>query len=296
MAITQINSSFECIDKFGNTTAFYKANAGDTTKIKFDVHESIFVQSTNLLPITSDVVLTSQKILVFPNYESMNGFAVGQTVVLTKTASNGSTTTRTTTIVSINYDMLWIEFALLLPGAGNLNLYDGNNVMTIYSTSKRRDLYLNLGFSKSNVTNLNGQTLSTNQGSFINATNTFRKSLIDGTNVRLLASNAGGLLVAGSMAFTQLGLKSGMFEIQNTLITRNVDINTYTRSFSIEFDIIQIGALVPSAFLNDSQFIRLYNDLEWYSNPDIYNPTVIAHTHQNSETGYFNAPFLIDTF
>lgn len=297
MAIIQIDNSFECIDKFGNTTAFYKANAGDITKIKFNVSENIFAESNNSEIIVTNSVLRSENKYVFPNYESMNGFAVGQTVTLIKTISSGATSTITTTIVSINYSLRQIEFAALFsPINANLYTYDSINVLTIVTGNLRSDLYLNLSFVKSNAPILNNNILSTNQGAYAGATSTNRKSLIDNTNVRLYGVNAGSISIGSNISLLQTGIKSGGFEIKNAKITRNANIGTNLRSFSIEFDIIQLGPLVPTAFLNDSQFIRLYYDLEWYSSTDTLNPTVLAMSWNNVQTAYFNVPAINNSF
>ena len=293
MAIKQIAGTFNCLDKFGNNTAFYKANAGDITTVTFDVSESIYFATNNQNIITCNSVLRTAKKLQFPNYSSLNGFAVGQTVVLTKTTTAGATTTVTTTIVAIDYTLLQIEFAALLsPTSANLFLYDNNNVMTIYATSLREDLYLNLGFTKSSSVNEFDKIQSVQQGIFNTFTNNNRRSLIDGQQTRLFGEDAGSVIVGASTTLIPVGFQSGNFEVLTASIERNTNINTYTRSFTVTLEIIQQGSLIQSAFnSSDSQFLKLYFDLEWYSVNETENPTVVSWNFGNSKTGWFNSPF-----
>ena len=271
-------------DQFGNSYTNYRANAGDKGIFSFDFTESIYTISSSSAPITSSATLRAEKKLRFPNYLSLLGFEIGQNVVLLKTASNGSTTTKVTTITDIDYSDLTIQFdSLLTPANANLDLYNDTATMQVYSTDMREQLDLSLGFGKSSEATFSDRLVSNiSQLSY-------RKSLIDGTNVTL-SYPTGTMIVTDVENLVQNSVKSGSFEVSAT-IERLANVNSYTRKWRLSFELVQIGGLAQIGFTSaDSQFIRLYYDLEFKSLNNTENSTITQYL-DGGLTGWYNSPF-----
>lgn len=276
-------------DEFGTFLPNYKANGGDYLNYLFDVEESIYAISSDAAPIISNNVLLAQKKYIFPSYESLNGFAVGQNVVLTKTPSVGAPTTVTTTIVSIDYNLLIIEFAALL-GAGNLLTYNSTEILEVWSTDMRKTLYLNTNFSNGNTTALYDTVLSTS----INPNLGLRNSLIDGSFSRN-GADLSGIIVTGTTFLTSIGFISGQVALA-VFVERLPDINTYTRSWRFTIENYNIAPLIPQNFDGtNSTFINYYFDFEWYSAAVETNPTIVGWNTSPTDTGRFDRAFRNDT-
>lgn len=294
MSIKIKPASISNVDKFGVTTAYYKANAGETTTYTFDLYESIYYISTANKPITSTVNLTALKQLQFPNYASLNGFTVGQNVTLLKTKPNGTTVTKTTTITAIDYTTFIVTFASLFTTASeNIYLYDANTTLQVYSTDTRKDLYINLGFSKSSSLNQFDTVASVFQGNYDNIVLPYESSLIDGTKTRFYGANTGSIIVGADVDLVQQGLKSGHFQA-SVNVERLADLNTYTRTWRVTILSIQIGCLIDFAFNSaDSSYLKFNYDVEWYSDTaGVEDPTVVLWQPNPSNTAWFNQPYL----
>lgn len=291
MSIQIVANSLVFYDLFGNALPKYKANAGDYQTMQFDITESIYFRTNPVSTITSNNVLTTAKKLKFPNYESLNGFAVGQNVTLKKTKPNNTTVTKATTIVSIDYTTSIVEFASLFTSAAdNLFLYDGTTVLEVYSADMRQELTLSLGLNNSSLPLKYDTVASTLQGAYLGNTSAYRKSEIDNTIVQFEASATNTIIVGGGSAMTSVGTKSGHFGATVT-IDRLTDVSAIVRKWRITIVNTQMGALTEDLFNSQLSTKGIYYiDLEWYSLDNFLDPTVVQWNF-NSDTGWFDEGF-----
>ena len=294
MALIIEEGSFYTANSLGELFSGYKANAGDKTTTSFIVQESIHFLSSNTRTITSSVTLISEKKLRFPDFESMNGFAVGQSVTLTKTKPNATTVTKNTTIAGIDYENLTIEFAsLLTPANENINLYDDVTTMRVYATSTRNDLYFSLNFNKSSSTPQFNSNFSTEKDGYLNKVSPYRNSLVDGSTTRFYGVGLGSKIVGSVTSLTPIGNRSGLFDSTVTF-ERYADLNSYTRRWQVTIVTdTHIGAFTEFPFNSiDSTSIFLSFDMEWYSVSPNLNPTVYQwNLASYSNTAWFNKPY-----
>jgi len=296
MAIKIKPGSIVATDNFGGSTNFYKANAGDSNQFIFNLYESVYFLTNNQNPIVLQSPTTTK--LKFPSYESLNGFAVGMKLVINSTDNSSVTTTINTLIVDIDYLTNIVEFDDISGVASIWNqVWDGVlYTMEIYcetTQNDEQDLYFNLGFTKSNSQNYFDKVASTIEGNFPNIVNPLRNSIIDGTQLRFQSLNIGvaGVGVIGYM--DQVGFKSGGFTCR-VYVERLSDFNVWTKEYQITVILIQLGALDQQLFNSaDSSFGKLYFDVERYSAVGgVEHPTVVAWNFGNSNTAWFNQPFL----
>lgn len=287
--VLPLSRQFE--DNFGNITNAYKGNAGDKIVYTFEVEESIYFRSDGVNTITCNNVLRSLKKLQFPNIQSLDGFAIGQNVVLKKTPSAGAVVTATVTIVNIDYDLLQIEFsALLSPTNANLFLYDNNNILEVYCTDMRENLYFNTNFTAGNTSPFFDRYYS-NTPSYLD---TFRRSLIDGTYNRLKVE-LGGVIVGSTTVATKEGYLSGNYATSLS-VERQADVNTYTRSWLFVLSTIQVGINLQDYFNTGfSNQLNFYYDFEWYSLTTEENGSYYATNFSPTNTGWFNQAYLSES-
>jgi hypothetical protein len=275
-------------DSFGNTSTDYKANAGDIVNFQFDVRENIYFTTTDTNRITVLNGFTTTKTFYFPNYESMNGFAVGQNVQINivRTPAQSSTTT----ITAIDYDALSITVASLGTITAPSGLFFGaSQNMTIYSTDLRTDLFFNLNLVPFNLAPLNNNVASQNEGGYLTQTNTYRASSIDGAKTRFWKANTDSIIVGGGAFLIPQGFLSGNYGA-SVEIERLANENAYTRVWRFSINNIQSGTILTSLF-NNSFYLNYYFDIEWHSSADFENPTVTQWNLAPSNTGLFDEGF-----
>jgi len=275
-------------DSFGNTSSNYKANAGDIVSFQFDVRENIYFQTTSTRVITVQNGFSTTKTFYFPDYESLNGFIVGQNVVLT--VQETPVKTSTTTITAIDYDALTLTVASLGTITSNGGLtFSNQRTLTIYSTDLRTDLFVNLNLVPYNLSPLSNNVASQTEGGYVTQTNAYRSSLIDGTPIRFFVNGTDSIIVGGSNVLSLQGFKSGGYD-STIEIERLADENAYTRVWRFTISNIQSGTILTS-FFDNSFFLNYYFDIEWHSSTDFENPTVVQWNLAPSDTGLFDEGF-----
>lgn len=294
MAIITTNSQRTSEDVFGNISTEYKGNAGDHTIYTFDVAENIFHRSNDLFPIRSTFVLRGENKVVFPNYWTLNGFAVGQAVTLTCTVPNGGTTFTepvNTTIVSIDYSTLVVEFAnFFLNSKCKLDTYDDISRLDVYSADLRKELNLSFNFTNNLApSSETGNIVSITDGGYLAQVAPYRASQIDG-NRTYLSGDISTIGVGASINLVQQGKKSGSFAI-TARITRTADAVLF-HNYTVVLEFINIGCVFPD--LTAFNHSGIYFDFEWYSTTDGSHPSVNLWNYNPSESGWFGEGYLTE--
>jgi hypothetical protein len=275
-------------DKAGTQSLNYKANAGDLVSFECEIKESIYFATTANRAVNVQNGFTTTKKFYFPDYESLNGFAVGQNVFLK--VYRTPVQTSTTTITEIDYE----ELSLTVASLGTITnpsglIFSNTQQLEIYSTDMRTQLFMNLNLVQSSLAPLNNSIASTSQGGYISTVAPYRQSSIDGSEVRFNIANTDTIIVTGTATGTQQGFKSGAYACSIN-IERLGDVNSYTRTWKLTISNIQIGSFLDSLFAN-AQYLNYYFDIEWYSETDLENPTVVQWNIAPSDTGLYNVGF-----
>lgn len=297
MSIRIIPGSKKFTDINGVETTGYKANAGDPVAFQFDIEESIHIQASESAPIrVTNGFTTTQPWFIFPNYQSMNGFAIGQNIHI-EASYGGSTYSFDTTITDVNYQGLYIAVAsiggMTMP-SGQIFLGSLNSELLVYSLDNRGELYLNMNHVLGSLAAKNDFVASSTPGGFSNAVAPYRASLIDGTQ-NILFYDFSAVIVGGSGTMQQFNNWSGNFRLSGSF-ERLTDTNDYTRKYRFVIETVQPGILIPQGFRNpNSPSLSYYMDFEWYSIAWPDDPTVLQWNFNLSNTGFFDFAFWVDT-
>ncbi len=296
MAIKKVVSNSSSTDIFGNVTPGYRSNAGNQITTVIELQESIYAISSNDNPIRVDGSFATNKTFRFNNYAQINGFAVGQNVVI-NTIQGGLSVT--TTITNIDYDTLKISVASITDGVTPIPSPSGfwfndMNQIEIYSTDMRADLFFNPNFVTSSMPLLQDRIASVNESAFFGQVDSYRKSLIDGTFTKFY-KDVSAMAVTDIALMDPIGLKSGSIQTE-VLIERLPDIGDYARVWKLSLYTKQLGAIYEAGFHTQfSDHLNLYYDVEWYSLPGIINNATVVQWNENSNTGYFDEPYNFGT-
>lgn len=262
MPITISSKSFE--DMFSNSLNFYQANAGDKQTFTCDITENISI-------IETPSVLLSY----FPGLEQISvsganflleGFEVGDEIEVIIYNANGTIhATNTVDILTVSANAMTVDAAL--------NWKSSSQYVYIIAKqkggSKRNGLELNLNFLPQTG------TLTPN-------------SLIDGSVNRILFDLTGtinGQVVTG----TQVNIASGQYAVSAT-ITDNTTYPNKTRSYELEVEFIQGGAMLESSF-DFGGCLKPYFGLLWqrtYGNP---NNNLLHVICDNADTGWYDEAY-----
>jgi hypothetical protein len=260
MPVIVTNKNFS--DIFGNSQSFYKSNAGDQAYFNFDVQTSIRLSSIGN-PILFDIPageITSASV----SFKD-EGFRVGDTLTITKYDSGGSV------LITWNATLQYFVTDNII-GLSSIQTsgYDvgAGEIMEFVVTGRNRD---DLDILINHVQN--GQVGSS-------------ASLIDGEASRITLVGVDSLAVSGTIFGTLIPNQSGQY-LNQASITRNADINSYTKSYSIEL-IFATSGMYDSTLYDLGNCLKAYVRLEWASisgEPFSRNITVI---NDDADTGWFN--------
>ena len=260
MPILVTNNTF--LDVFGVSRSYYKANAGDSQRLKIDIEESISVTSS----VTTNLQLN------IPLYEIMwlggdfedEGFRPGD-------------------LIGIN---IWDNIGVLI------NSYSANVVWVNGNTFKISTL---LGWYDST----NGETiqiavlsrqregLRINVNHVANGSAGSEFSLIDGESTTFLFDLTGSFPVAGA----QVGKRSGQFET-------NVSVNLLgstiaTRQYRVTIDLTQSGVYSVTPF-NFSNCLKSWVRFSWQSLLGEPYSNTQNLVNNDANTGWFDEAFNLD--
>lgn len=260
MPILVTNNTF--LDVFGVSRSYYKANAGDSQRLKIDIEESISVTSS----VTTNLQLN------IPLYEIMwlggdfddEGFRPGD-------------------LIGIN---IWDNIGVLI------NSYSANVVWVSGNTFKISTL---LGWYDST----NGETiqiavlsrqregLRINVNHVANGSAGSEFSLIDGESTTFLFDLTGSFPVAGA----QVGKRSGQFET-------NVSVNLLgstiaTRQYRVTIDLTQSGVYSVTPF-NFSNCLKSWVRFSWQSLLGEPYSNTQNLVNNDANTGWFDEAFNLD--
>jgi len=262
MPITISSKSFE--DMFSNSLNFYQANAGDRQIFTCDITENISIIETpavllSYFPGQNQISLSGANFL-------LEGFEAGDDIEVIIYNANGNIHhTNTVTIVSVTANTMVV----------NASMTWKSSTQYVYIIAKQK------GGSKRN-----GLELNLN---FLPQTGTLTpNSLIDGSVNRILFNLTGtinGQVVTG----TQVNIASGQYAVSAT-ITDNTTYPNKTRSYELEVEFIQGGAMLESTF-DFGGCLRPYFGLVWqrtYGNP---NNNLLHVICDNADTGWYDQPF-----
>ena len=260
MPILVTNSTF--LDTFGVSRSYYKANAGDSQRIKIRVEESISVTSS----ITTNLQLN------IPLYEITwlggdfedEGFRPGDLIGLNIWDNIG------VLINSYSANVVWVS--------GNtfkistlLGWYDSTNGETIQIAvlgRKREGLQINVNHVA------NGSTGS-------------EFSLIDGEATTFLFDLTGSFPVAGA----QVGKRSGQF--QTNVSIDLISSTATTRQYNVIIDLTQSGVYSVTPF-NFSNCLKSWVKFSWQSLVGEPYSNEINLVNNDANTGWFDEAFNAD--
>lgn len=264
MPITLISRNYK--DIFNDNLNYYKANAGDTQIVKFEVWENIRAYGNASSSLSLDA---GNDLITWISGNFLDeGFRVGDEVQITVFHSNGTVNhTYVSNILICDPNQIkvtahthWYDAA-----AGETLLIEVN-----YKTGfKRKGLLLECNHVES------GSTGNAN-------------SLIDGERTQFtfnLTGTTTGTVVSG----VQVGFFSGQFNTATSI----KDITTYpnnTRKYELTVGIIQSGVYDITPFLF-SNCLKAFFGLNWQrevGNPNNMTRFVIS---EDANTGWFDEPF-----
>ena len=264
MPITLISRNYK--DIFNDNLNYYKANAGDTQIVKFEVWENIRAYGNASSSLSLDA---GNDLITWISGNFLDeGFRVGDEVQITVFHSNGTVNhTYVSNILICNPTQIkvtahthWYD-----PTSGETLLIEVN-----YKTGyKRKGLLLECNHVES------GSTGNAN-------------SLIDGERTQFtfdLTGTTTGSVISG----VQVGFFSGQFNTATSI----KDITTYpnnTRKYELTVGIIQSGVYDITPFLF-SNCLKAFFGLNWQrevGNPNNMTRFVIS---EDANTGWFDEPF-----
>jgi hypothetical protein len=271
MPIKLVSKSYT--DIYGNSSSNYKANAGDLIASKLTISSDIYVRST------------SQNQLSFDRLDSVftqsqgdfleQGFRAGQTFYW-KDISDSNTIQNSFTGTIDKVEPLYLVLSGTLPNANNAS--SNGAIWVFYTDSTHDEINLQLNFTDSN-----NPTASAN-------------SLIDGEASKFAYQGLTALSVGSTANLTQIGKKSGQFEITNTTIKRLADsTNVYVtgrsvRNYEVSFSTIFVGVLFEDMFKGKS-YLKQFSQLDFkVVSSETINPTTIA-INDACDTGWFNEAY-----
>ena len=251
-------------DMFNVNLGFYRANAGDKQTYTCTLTENISITETPSVLLTyfagqNQISLSGANFLT-------EGFQAGDEIEIIIYNANGNIHhTNTVDIVSVTANTMVVD-ALLTWKSGTQYVYI---IAKQKGGSKRSGLELNLNFIPQTG------TLTPN-------------SLIDGSVNKILFNLTGtinGQVVTG----TQVGIMSGQYAV-NATITDQTTYPNKTRTYDLEVEFIQGGAMLPTSF-DFGGCLKPYFGTVWqrtYGNPNNNTTFVIC---DNADTGWFDEPF-----
>lgn len=257
-------SSIDFKDMFSVNRTFYQANAGDKQTFTCTITENIAIAETPSVLLTYFAGI-NQVNLSGANFLT-EGFEPGDEIEIIIYNSNGNVHhTNTVDIVSVTATSMVVN-ALLTWKSGTQYVYI---IAKQKGGSKRNGLELNLNFVP--------------QSGAINA-----NSLIDGSVNRILF-NLTGTINGQTVTGNQVNIRSGQYAVSAT-ITDQTTYPNKTRTYDLEVEFIQNGAMLPS-FFDFGGCLKPYFGLVWqrtYGNPNNNLTHVIC---DNANTGWFDEPY-----
>lgn len=257
-------SSIDFKDMFSVNRTFYQANAGDKQTFTCTITENIAIAETPSVLLTYFAGI-NQVNLSGANFLT-EGFEAGDEIEIIIYNSNGNVHhTNTVDIVSVTATSMVVN-ATLTWKSGTQYVYI---IAKQKGGSKRNGLELNLNFVP--------------QSGAINA-----NSLIDGSVNRILF-NLTGTINGQTVTGNQVNIRSGQYAVSAT-ITDQTTYPNKTRTYDLEVEFIQNGAMLPSSF-DFGGCLKPYFGLVWqrtYGNPNNNLTHVIC---DNANTGWFDEPY-----
>lgn len=270
MPVTLVSNLYT--DVYGNTSSYYKANAGDTVSVKHTISTEIFVRSTQSNQMSMNAI--DGTIIQSQGSFIDEGFRAGQTYTFKDVNnSNVVTATYTGTIISVTDLQLVVTG---LPNVNNSNSQD--SIWCIFVEQIRKSIEIALNYVENDNPNPS------------------LESLIDGETTRFVYNSVDSLNVSSQANLTQVGKKSGGYAVSNCKIKRIADtVNPYgfthnRQNFEITYDIIFIGAFVEDAFIGVN-CLKLFSKLQFKVNVGETFGVTTINIQDKADTGWFDTGF-----
>jgi hypothetical protein len=258
-------------DIYGNSTDYFKANAGDKITCEFGVNCEISAISSVSNQFTINKF--ENKLERSSGSFIADGFRVGQVVLFNIVNNvNANTNVYTGTISTVT------DYVIQMSGLPNLNNWTtGSDYITLLLAADSFDsIEVGMNF-------VDNETSSPSLESFI-----------DQEVSRFIADGVSAMAVTDVKNLTQVGNKSGQFTISNATIERLTDVsNPYTTitssrlNYLISFDIIFTG-LFDSALFKGVNCLKLFTKIDFKVNTgESFLPTTISILDK-ADTGYFD--------
>lgn len=270
MPVILTNKSYT--DIYGNSSTYFKANAGDTIDVKYTFTTEIFVMSSdsNSMKFSQIDGSITQNQGSFIN----EGFRAGQTYIL-KDVNNSNVVTQTYsgTIISVSDLQLFVTG---LPASNNAS--SSNATWCIFVEQIRSSVELGVNFVDNT---LSSPSLD---------------SLLDGETNRFVANGLNSLAVNSSKALFQVGKKSGGFAFSNPSIKRVADIvnpyyfNHNKQVFELTFQVVFHGMFNENWFVGKN-CLKIYSKIEFKVNEGETFGITTLEVKEGSDTGFFNTAF-----
>ena len=252
--------SKEYTDAFGNVSSSYKNNTGDYVQARIVVHSTIRMSSANgpliLDPTNNQITSTSGSWL-------MEGFRVGDTVLIQRFTSGGSLIFAFTTAVE------YVDDAIL-DVSGCATWYDNmsQEICVISVVGRSRG---DLDFLVNHVQN--GQTGSP-------------ASLIDAESTRSVFTGISSMSVGDTISGDLTGNQSGQF-VSSALLERLADISSGELAYEITFELMNSGLYNQSAF-DVANCLKLYYKFEWCGKDSETAYKSVRVISDDANTGWFD--------
>lgn len=259
-------------DIYGNSSTYFKANAGDTIDVKYTFTTEIFVLSSDSNSIKFNKITNT----IIQNQGSFvdEGFRAGQTYTLLNVNNfNVTTGSFSGTITSVSDLQLVVTG---LPSVNNASSTD--SIWCIFVEQIRSSVELGVNFV--DVT-LASPSLD---------------SLLDGETNRFIANGLNTLAVNSSKILTQIGKKSGGFTFSNPSVKRVADIvNPYgfthnKQVFELTFQVVFHGMFDENWFTGKN-CLKIYSKIDFKVNEGETFGVTTLEVKEASDTGFFNTAF-----
>lgn len=266
-----VNSS-NFTDAFGNSTTFYRSNAGDETTLELNVSSLIRMTSVG----NSMSIDTSLNQVTIGNSQLSwltEGFRVGDEVGIFIYNSNGSLAYLPYT-TSITYvDDLMCDFSSISQWysvqAQQFVVIIALNTSTLTDYKQRQELLLFFNHSKNSIPgNVN--------------------SLIDGEQTRALMTSLHTMTVSSTVNASLVGKQSGQF-LKEVSITRNANDSQGWLNYTISLVFDNSGMFDESWFFG-GEALKSFVKMEWSTVSGESFARAISKFDQQGNTGFFDEP------
>jgi len=259
-------------DIYGNTSTYFKANAGDTISVKHTLSSEIFLRSSSTNQMSFDAIDSTFNQSQGSFIEE--GFRVGQTYTF-KAVNNANVL-----VSSFSGTVSYVsDLQMKLTGLLNVNKADSTDLIwCIFVEQTHKSIELGLNF----VENSNTQPSL--------------QSLIDQEVTRFIYDGLDAVSVGATVNLLQTGKKSGGYSTSNVQIKRIADtLNPYgfthnVKNWELTYDVIFTGIFSEESFIGEN-CLKLYSKIQFKVNTGETFGITTFELKEKSDTGFYDTGF-----